>query len=61
MATVRQDKSRFVQGPGFVQRDNVCEWSTAHSMPGSLLQFFRLTDPNQKLKANVRTDSIQQE
>ena len=35
MARVRQDKSRFVQGPGVVQNCNVCEWSTnnftAHS------------------------------
>ena len=35
MAQVRQDKSCLVQGPGFVQDCNACEWSTdnftAHS------------------------------
>lgn len=35
MVRVRQDKSGFVQIPGFVQDGNVCEWSTnnftAHS------------------------------
>ena len=47
MARVRQDKSYFVQGRRFVQKGNVCEWSTNN--------FTAHPNPNQKIKANVRT------